>query len=190
MTLADDLSFGVNGASGLGTISSSTYVATPYYYPHYDPYYFGSSLSVGGVLRLGDGPTAGGSGTLLVYDRSTVQSTAVADTLRPYLVLGAASGTAGTQVLAGSQLHSLGDLGIGLRGSNENLLVDNSSALAEGQIVVAGGTDRPGGIGTVTIRGGGRCARAVSIGWAPPGSSLPPQRELTEPSPSPAKDRA
>ncbi len=64
-------------------------------------------------------------------------------------------GTGVAQVSNGSVLYSRDKLSVGSLGSTGFLLVDTSSqALADGQIVVGGGTDRGGGTGTVTVQGG------------------------------------
>lgn len=65
-------------------------------------------------------------------------------------------GTGTATVTNSSTLHSLGSLLVGYRGSNGTLTVDTSStALADREVIVGGGTDRPGGFGTVTVQGGG-----------------------------------
>ncbi len=64
-------------------------------------------------------------------------------------------GTGTAQITGGSTLHSIGNLLVGYRGSNGVLLVDTSStAFSDREVIVGGGTDRPGGFGTLTVQGG------------------------------------
>jgi len=65
-------------------------------------------------------------------------------------------GSGAATVTNGSTLHSLASLRVGYRGTAGTLLVDtNSTATADGQVLVGAGTDRAGGTGTVTVQGGG-----------------------------------
>jgi autotransporter family porin len=164
-TFGDSLSFGDNGATGMGLVSDAT-------------------LNVGGLLRVGSGTAApGGKGTLTINDGGVVHDTASADTSTAYVLLGAAAGTTGTVAVDGwrSTLDA-NAIDVGAVGTGTLTASDHGLVRSTGLIV----GDR--GNGTLSLTEGAdeiaRPTRETGLHW-----QSAPRRAAWDRSTSPAKDR-